>query len=142
MVEQTDACECHCHIVFIAGLDNIIVTDRTAWLRNKLYAAALCTLNVVAKREERIRAEGYAAESRQPCFLLFFCQRFGLCCEELLPNAVCQHVFIIIGNIDINGIVTVGSADVLSERKGKHFRTLTEIPDIRLIAGKTGAVNP
>lgn len=38
VVEKSDACECHCDVVLVAGLDNVVVTDRTARLCNVLNA--------------------------------------------------------------------------------------------------------
>ena len=54
MMEQTDSGKCHCHIVFVAGLDNVIVTDGTARLCNICNAASMCALDVISKWEERI----------------------------------------------------------------------------------------
>ena len=47
MVEQTDACECHCDIVLVAGLDNVVVADRAAGLCDVLNAGLLCSLDVL-----------------------------------------------------------------------------------------------
>ena len=59
MVEQTDAGKCHGHAILVAGLYHVVITDRTAWLRDILHTALVSTLDVVAKWEECIRAQGY-----------------------------------------------------------------------------------
>lgn len=38
VVEETDSCKCHCDIVLVAGLDNVVVTDRAARLCDILNA--------------------------------------------------------------------------------------------------------
>ena len=57
-MEQTDSRKGHYHSVFVTGLDNQIVTNRSAWLRNVFYAALLCALNIVAEGKERVGTEG------------------------------------------------------------------------------------
>ena len=57
-MEQTHAGEGHGHTVLVAGLDNQIVTDRSAGLGDVAHAALLGALDVVTEREEGIRAEG------------------------------------------------------------------------------------
>ena len=47
-MEQPDSCERHHHIVFIAGFDNVIITDGTAWLCHIFYTALMGSLDVVA----------------------------------------------------------------------------------------------
>ena len=54
MVEKSDSRKCHCHIVLVAGHDNMIVTDRSARLRDILNAALLGPLDIVTEREESI----------------------------------------------------------------------------------------
>ena len=56
MVEQSDTGERHSHIVLVAGLNNVVVSDRTAGLSNILNAGTLCSLDIVAEREERVGA--------------------------------------------------------------------------------------
>ena len=57
MVEQTNAGEGHCHVIFVAGLNDIVVPDGAAGLSNVLNAAAVRPFDVIAEREKRIRAE-------------------------------------------------------------------------------------
>ena len=59
MMEQPESRHGHGNVVFIAGLDDIIITDRTAGLGNIIHTAAVRPLNVIAKGEEGIAAQGY-----------------------------------------------------------------------------------
>lgn len=71
MVEQTNARECHGDAILVARIDDVVIADRAARLRNKFYTALVCALNVVAEREERVAAHGNALKRRKPsCFLL------------------------------------------------------------------------
>ena len=53
-MEQADSCKRHHHAVLVAGLDYIVVPNRTAWLGNVLHSAPMSTFNVVSKGEEGI----------------------------------------------------------------------------------------
>ena len=57
MVEQTNTGECHRHSVFVAHIDHVVVTDRSTRLRDILYAALVGTFDIVAEREEGVRAD-------------------------------------------------------------------------------------
>lgn len=67
MMEQTDSRKCHYNAIFIANLDYIVITNRSARLCDVLNAALVRTLNVVAKWEECIRTNGYTLHAVQPC---------------------------------------------------------------------------
>ena len=54
VMEQTDSCKCHRHVVLVAALDDSVVTNRSARLCDVLDAALVCALDVVAEREEGI----------------------------------------------------------------------------------------
>ena len=69
MVEQTYARKRHCNIVLVAGIDNVVVTDRTAGLCNVLHTAFVCAFNVVTEGEERVRTEGHVSILSKPLFL-------------------------------------------------------------------------
>lgn len=56
VMEQTDSCKCHRHVVLVAALDDSVVTNRSARLCDVLDAALVCALDVVAEREEGIGA--------------------------------------------------------------------------------------
>ena len=61
MVEQTNTGECHRHSVFVAHIDHVVVTDRSARLRDILYAALVGTFDIVAEREEGVTAQHHSA---------------------------------------------------------------------------------
>ena len=52
MVEQADACKCHCHIIFVASADNMVVAYRTTRLCYVADAALMCSFDVISKRKE------------------------------------------------------------------------------------------
>ena len=54
VMEQADAGEGHRHVVFVAGLDHVVVADRAAGFRDVGDAALSRALNIVAEREERV----------------------------------------------------------------------------------------
>ena len=77
MVEQTDARECHGDAILVARIDDVVVADRAARLRNKFYAALVCALNVVAEREKRVAAHGNALKRRKPSRFLLAGEQIG-----------------------------------------------------------------
>ena len=56
MMEQANACECHCHIVLVACTDNMIISYRTSRLCDIAYTAFVCTFDIVSEGEECVRA--------------------------------------------------------------------------------------
>ena len=73
MMEQSHPRKRHDNAVFIARLYDVVVADRAAGLGYILHAALPCSLDVVAKREKRVRADRNAALRRYP--RLFFPQQ-------------------------------------------------------------------
>ena len=74
---------------------------------------------------------------------LFFlaCERFRLFREEFLPFSVSQHVHIVVADINVDGIVSVCTADFLHERQVHHLRMLAQPPDVGLVARQTRTVD-
>ena len=70
MMEQPETGKRHGNAVFIAGFNNIVVTDAAACLSDIFNAAALCAFDIVAEREECVAAERYAFKLRNPGFFL------------------------------------------------------------------------
>ena len=120
MMEQAQAGHGHGDIVFIARFDDIVVADRAAGLGDVVDAAAMGPFNVVAKGEEGIAAQGYAVELGDPGFLFFPCERFRFFREQVLPDAVGQDVFVVIGDVASMALSRFGRRT--SSRKGR-FRT-------------------
>ena len=54
MMEEAHTGERHCDAILVAGINNIVVANRSACLCDVLYTALVRTLDVVAEREERI----------------------------------------------------------------------------------------
>ena len=99
------------------------------------------TLDVVAEGEECVRTQAHSRVTGYPFLLFLQSEHFRLLRKELLPYAVGKHVVVVFRNVNVNGIVTVGTTNSLHKRQGHHLRMLTEPPDVGLLTGKTGAVN-
>ena len=54
VMEQADVGHRHCDAVFVAGLDDVVVADGAAALRDVGDAALMRALDVVAEREEGV----------------------------------------------------------------------------------------
>ena len=54
MMEKALMCERHNHAVFVAGIYNIVVADRTARLCYIRNTAAMCSFDIVTEGEECI----------------------------------------------------------------------------------------
>ena len=142
MVEQANAGEAHDHVVAVAGLDDVVIPDTAAGLCDILHAAAECSLNVIAEGEERVGAESHIGISVEPCPLLLCSKYSGLLCEECFPLAVRKNIHVILAHVQVDGVVSVGSADALLEGKSEHLGRLAQIPVVGLAAGKSRAVDP
>ena len=141
MMEQSHLCEYHCHIILVAGFDYVIVTNRSARLRDIANTASSCALDVVAEREECVAAQRHACYLREISFLLLTCERLGAGLEILLPYVVAEYVLIVIGDIYVYYVISVGSTQRIEERQVKHLVMLTKMPYISLASGKSCAVN-
>ena len=142
MVEQPDPRERHGHAVLVACLDDVVVTDRTAGFCDVLNAALVSALNVVAEREESVRTDGYVCILCDPLLLLFHGQYLRLNFEKCLPYAVSQYIIVLFGNVNVDGVVTDRTADVVNKLKSHDLRMLSEPPDVCLVSCKSGAVDP
>ena len=140
-MEQTNACECHCNAVLVADFDNVIVADRAAGLRDVLHAALVRSFDVVAEREERVRAKGNALHRVEPCALLLAGENSGLYLEELLPLALSENVHVVVADVEVDGVVAVSAADTVNELKSHYLGGLSEIPVVSLGSSKTRAVD-
>ena len=76
-----------------------------------------------------------------PRLLLLQRQNLRLDLEGLLPYALCQYVLVLVGDIDINRIVAVRTADVVDKLQTEDLRMLAQAPVVRLAARQTGAVD-
>ena len=141
MVEQSDSGKCHDHAVLVRRGDDLIVPDGTAGLGNVLNTGLPGPLHVVPEGEEGVGAHGDAGHLGDPIFLFLLCQHIGLHFEGVLPHAFGQHVVVLVGDIDVDGVIPVRAADVVYELQPQNLGVLTQPPDIRLVARQTGAVD-
>ena len=91
MMEEAHTCERHCDAILVAGINNIVVANRTACLSDVLYAALVRTLDVVAEREEGVGAEGDAGLLLEPCLFLLTREDGRFLGEDALPVAVSRR---------------------------------------------------
>ena len=117
MVEQTDTGECHCHSVFVAHIDHVVVTDRATRLCDILHAALVGTFDIVAEREEGVRAESHILHLVEPCTFFLFCEYRRFFGEYFLPLTVCENIHILVPDINVNGVVAVRTFDLVDKRK-------------------------
>ena len=141
MVEQTHAGECHGNAVLVASVDNMVIANATASLGHILDTALVSTLDVVAEGEEGIATETYIGVLSQPLLHFLLGERFGTLGEELLPFAIAQNILALGTDVDINGVVAVGTTDTGYEGEVHHLGMLTQPPDVGLIASQTGAMD-
>ena len=119
----------------------MVVADAAAWLGNVLHARLSGALNIVAEGEERVGADRHARLRGDPRLLFLHAQNLGLYLEDGLPDAVSQNVLVLIREIDVDGIVTVGTAGIVQKLQAQYLGMLAQIPVVRLLAGKTCAVD-
>ena len=124
VVEETHMGECHGDAILVAGVDDMVVADATASLCDKLYTAAMGTLDVVAKGEERVRAQCHVGHLIQPCTFLFLgkYRRFNL--NGFLPHTVCQHIHVLVTDVNVNGVIAVSTLDAVHKLQVQHLGSL------------------
>ena len=96
MVKQADMRKRHDYTILVARLDDIVITDGSAGLCDKFDPAFVCTLNVVAKGKESVRAQGNPSVARNPFLLLGSGERLRLLGKEVFPRAVAQNILILL----------------------------------------------
>ena len=140
-MEQPHPRKAHGHAVFVGGFDDVVIPDGAAGLGDVLHAGLAGTLHIVAEGEEGIGPAGDAGLGGDPGLFLLLCQHLGLDGEGLLPHAVRQNVLILVGGVDIDGVVPVRAADTLHKLEPQDLGVLPEVPVVGLVAGKTCAVD-
>ena len=110
VMEQADAGEGHRHVVFVAGLDHVVIANGSARLRDIFHAALMCTLDIVTEREERVRAQCHVGHLIQPCTLLLLSEYRRFYLKGLLPYAVSQHIHVLVTDVNVNGVIAVCTA--------------------------------
>ena len=133
MVEESYAGEGHGDVVLVAGGNDMVVADTAASLRHIRYSTLVAPLNVVTEGEEGIAAEADAGVLCNPCSLLLARKDLGALGEELLPCTVSQHIVMVIADVDVDGVVTIGTTDARHEGQGHHLGVLAQPPDVSLL---------
>ena len=141
VVEEAHVGESHGDVVFVAGHDDMVVAHGAAGLGDVLHAALVGALDVVAKGEEGVAAEAYAAVLGYPQALLLVGEGFGLVLEELLPGALAEHVVALVADVDVDGVVAVGTADAVDEGEVHHLGVLPQPPRVGFVACQAGAMD-
>ena len=141
MMEQANARKSHGDVVLVAGGDDMVVAHGTASLSHVGHTAAVGTLDVVAEGEEGVRAQRDAPVEGDPFLFLSTSEHFGFFGEVLLPLAVGQDVHVVVRDVQVDGVVAVGAADLLHPGEVHHLRVLAQPPDVGLVTGQAGAVD-
>ena len=140
-MEQAHAGEGHDDAVLVGGVDDVVVADGAARLGDVLHAGLAGAFHVVAEGEEGVAAAGHAALRGDPGFLFLSRQHLGANLEDLLPLAVAQDIVVLVGGVNVNGVVAVGAADAVDKLQAQYLRVLAQVPVVGLLSGKTGAVD-
>ena len=119
----------------------MIVTDGSAGFSDVLNAALVSTLDVIAEGEECIRAESYVIVLSKPSLLLFSCEYLRLNLEDVLPCTFSENVLVLVRNVYVDSVVSVGTADVVNELETKYLRALSEPPVISLVTCESCSVD-
>ena len=127
-------------MIFIAAFDHQIISDASTRLCDIFDTALMRTFNVISKREECIRTERYIGQLIQPCPFFFAGEYVWFYFEDLFPCTVSQHIHILFTDIDINGIVTLRSADGIKELQPKNLWRLAKEPVVCLLSCQAGTV--
>lgn len=93
------------------------------------------------KGKKAIAAQCHALVLGEPLTALFCGERFWLLGEEHLPSAVAQHVFPLVRDIHVDGVVAVGATYAWLEGERHYLGTLPHPPCVGLAASQTGAVD-
>ena len=120
-MEQPYARERHGNAVLVTGFYDIVVAYAAASLSNKLYAALVGTLDVVAEGEESIGAEANACVLSQPCLLFLACEYSRLYLEDTLPLALAENVLVLVADVNVDSVVAVCTADIINELESHYL---------------------
>lgn len=69
MVEQTDACKRHYHVIFIAACNNICITHGSTGLCDVFYTTLMSSLDIIGEGEECIASQSHILHFVKPCSL-------------------------------------------------------------------------
>ena len=142
MMEKSESRKCHGNAVAITSLYDKIVANRAAGLGNIGNTAACGTLNIITEGEECVAAYACALAGAEILLLFLSGEGLGTGGEEVLPDSVGKQVFLcLIGQINVNGIVALGSSHCVEEGQAECLFVLTEMPQVCLVTCKACAMN-
>ena len=124
----------------VAGVDDLLVPDGAAGLGDVLHPALPGPLHVVPKGEEGVAAKGDAGHSRNPLPLHLRRENRRADGKGPLPAAALGEGGGI-GDIQVDGVVPVGAADIGHKGQLQHLGMLPQPPDVRLVPRQAGAVD-
>ena len=101
----------------------------------------MCSFDVIIEGEECVTCHGNSGNGCKVCLLFFTCEHLGLLCEESFPVAVSCYVLMVIGDINVDSVISVRSAYALTEGEVKNLFALAEEPVICLLACEACAVD-
>ena len=110
-MEKSHSGKAHRDVILVAALDDEIVADRSAGLCDVGNAGLLRALDVITEGEEGVRAECYAADCIEVCSLLLAGEGLGALGKVLLPITVGANVLLILIDIAVDDVISVGSAE-------------------------------
>ena len=84
----------------------------------------MCALDIVTEREESVGSQCHIGHLIQPCTLLLLGEYRRFYLKGLLPYAVCQHIHVLVANVNVNGVVAVRTLDTVHELQVQHLRSL------------------
>ena len=140
-MEESHSGERHSDAVFVAAIDDEVVTDRAARLGDILNARLFGALDIIREGEEGIRAERDAVDGIEVGSLLLLCKGGGLFGKVLLPITVRADILLVLIDIAVDDIIAAGTTQVRTERQVQSLGMLTQEPSIGLAASQSDAVD-
>ena len=141
MMEQSDSCKCHDHLIFITALYYQVVPDRSSGLGDITDAAFVSPFDVVGKGEECVGTKRDILHLLQPGAFLFSCENRRFYFKDMFPDTVCQDIHIFFSDVNINGVVALCTSQRVYKLQSKYLRRLPKEPVVGFIPCKSGAVN-
>ena len=121
-MEKTYSCECHGNAVLVAAVNYDVVTYGAARFNYIRNTASSCTLYVVVKREKLRPSRAIHRETvRAKPFFSFVRVRASVKCLQHHRRLR----LIVVGDVYINGVISVGSADGLYKVESENLRMLS-----------------
>lgn len=117
MVEKTKTGEGHRNAVAVAGLNDLIISNRAARLGDVGDTALSCTLDIVSEGEESVRSERNPLKTVKPSALRLPGKGRGLKRKYAFPATVTKQILALIADVDINRVVALRAAYLRAEGK-------------------------